>query len=224
MSQFELESRSGLVPLFPLPDNCLLPGELQSFHIFEPRYRSMLSAALASDRLIALPRFRPGWPEAYYCNPEVEHRFGVGKIVSEVTLPDGTSDIVLRGIARVRLLEVVRSAPYRLARVAELPDSVADTAQLEWVQEELCRLLAREASDVSSPCYRAGLPAGPVTELAGRLARLVRFDPTTKQRMLEADDLADRLGLLLTCLCSGRCRSREIARPGPIRARKPFAN
>lgn len=224
MSQFELESRSGLVPLFPLPDNCLLPGELQSFHIFEPRYRSMLSEALASDRLIAMPRLRPGWPETYGCNLDVEHRFGVGKIVSEVTFPDGTSDIVLRGLARVRLLEIVRSSPFRLARVAELPDAVADATRLERVRTELCRMLEREAADVSSPCYRADLRTGPVTELAGQLARLVRFDPAAKQQMLEADDLADRLELLLTCLCTGRCRSLEISRPGPIRARRPFAN
>ena len=41
-----------LLPLFPLPNVLLLPETTLPLHVFEPRYRTMLSDALAGDRVI----------------------------------------------------------------------------------------------------------------------------------------------------------------------------
>ena len=44
----------GLVPVFPLPDVVFFPHTVLPLHIFEPRYRSMVRHADASDGLIAM--------------------------------------------------------------------------------------------------------------------------------------------------------------------------
>ena len=41
-------------PLFPLPGAVLLPRTRLPLHIFEPRYRAMVSEAMARDRLIGM--------------------------------------------------------------------------------------------------------------------------------------------------------------------------
>ena len=60
---------SGRVRLFPLPNLVLFPGVMQPLHIFEPRYRAMLEAALASDGLIAMSVLLDGWQQDYEGRP-----------------------------------------------------------------------------------------------------------------------------------------------------------
>ena len=45
---------SDLLPIFPLPSVVLFPGVFLPLHIFEPRYRTMVADALATDRLIGM--------------------------------------------------------------------------------------------------------------------------------------------------------------------------
>src|SRR5436190_442662 len=45
---------SDLLPLFPLPNVVLFPNVFLPLHIFEPRYREMVTDAVASDRLIGM--------------------------------------------------------------------------------------------------------------------------------------------------------------------------
>ncbi len=50
-----------ILPLFPL-DAVLLPQTHLPFHVFEPRYRTMLADALAGERLIGLHTLDPDAP------------------------------------------------------------------------------------------------------------------------------------------------------------------
>ena len=44
------------LPIFPLPDVQLFPHALLPLHVFEPRYRALTQAVLASSsRLMAIP-------------------------------------------------------------------------------------------------------------------------------------------------------------------------
>jgi Lon protease-like protein len=52
---------SDLLPIFPLPNVVLFPNVFLPLHIFEPRYRTMIADALASDRMIGMVLLKPGW-------------------------------------------------------------------------------------------------------------------------------------------------------------------
>ena len=67
---------SELLPIFPLPSVVLFPGVFLPLHIFEPRYREMVSDALATDRMIGMTLLRPGWEVDYDGCPPV---FGVDR-------------------------------------------------------------------------------------------------------------------------------------------------
>jgi Lon protease-like protein len=119
---------SGQVPLFPLPNAVLFPQAILPLHIFEPRYRQMTADALAGEQLIAMallrpviegaetPRPRPIWPTV-----------GLGRIVAHQQLADGRYYLVLRGLARARVLaEVPSDKLYRIGQLELCPDDEPD--------------------------------------------------------------------------------------------------
>ena len=76
----------------------------------------MLADALATHRCIAMALVVDGAREP----PPIAQVAGLGVIVEHETLPDGRSNIVLQGRARVVLDELPFVAPYRRARARVL--------------------------------------------------------------------------------------------------------
>src|SRR4051812_14777924 len=106
----------GTVRLFPLPNLVLFPQVGQPLHIFEPRYRRLTADALAGDRLIAMALLRPGWESDYEGRPAIHPVACVGKVVADQRLDDGRYNLLLRGLARARVLaEGQTDRPYRSA-------------------------------------------------------------------------------------------------------------
>ncbi|HZZ81753.1 MAG TPA: LON peptidase substrate-binding domain-containing protein, partial [Gemmataceae bacterium] len=113
---FPLAGFDGKVRLFPLPNLVFFPQVMQPLHIFEPRYRQMTADALEGDRFIALVLPRPGWEKEYAGKPEIHSVACLGRILAEHKLDDGRFNILLRGIARIRILE--EATTDKLYRVA----------------------------------------------------------------------------------------------------------
>src|SRR5215831_12940638 len=103
------------VPVMTLPNATLFPQALLPLYIFEPRYRRMLADALHSNRMFSVAMQRPGntretpLPVA-----------GLGLIRVSVAHRDGTSHLILQGLARVELQDAVRYKPYRVQRIKAL--------------------------------------------------------------------------------------------------------
>ena len=57
------------IPLFPLPNVVLFPNVFLPLHIFEDRYRDMVTDALVEDRIIGMVLLRPGWEDNYEGRP-----------------------------------------------------------------------------------------------------------------------------------------------------------
>src|SRR5437899_1594232 len=137
LSQF-----SGTVRLFPLPNLVLFPQVVQPLHIFEPRYRQMTADALDDDRLLAMALLQPGWESGYDGRPAIYPVACVGRIMAEQRLDDGCYNLLLRGLARVRVLhELPGDQLYRSAAVEAVPEApVADA-----VESDRLRRLLEEA-------------------------------------------------------------------------------
>lgn len=118
----------GKARLFPLPNLVFFPHVMQPLHIFEPRYREMTADALAGDRLIALVLPKPGWEKDYADKPALHEVACLGRIMAEQRLDDGRFNILLRGMARIRIRkEIACEKLYRMARCDLLDDfPVAD--------------------------------------------------------------------------------------------------
>src|SRR5579863_302620 len=103
------------VPVMTLPNAILFPQALLPLYIFEPRYRRMLVDSLDTDRMFSVSMQKPG-----RTRETPSPVAGLGLIRVSVGHHDGTSHLVLQGIARVELAETVRYKPYRVQRIRAL--------------------------------------------------------------------------------------------------------
>src|SRR5215212_8838359 len=95
------------VPIMTLPNATLFPQALQPLYIFEPRYRQMLAEALQTNRMFAVAMQKPG-----NTRERPAPIAGLGLIRVAVKHSDGTSHLILQGLARVELEDAVRYRPY----------------------------------------------------------------------------------------------------------------
>jgi ATP-dependent Lon protease len=108
------------ISVMTLPNTAFFPQALMPLHIFEPRYRQMLKEALATHRLFAIAGIDPKRAEdATLFEPA--HRIAtVGIVRACQKAENGTSNLLLQGLARVAFTEIVREHPYRIARIQAL--------------------------------------------------------------------------------------------------------
>ncbi|QDU31556.1 Lon protease [Anatilimnocola aggregata] len=118
-----LQSFSGRVRLFPLPNLVLFPHTVQSLHIFEPRYVEMVEESLAGDQLLAPVWLQPGWERSYDGRPPVAPVACLGRIISHHRLPDGRINLLLQGMRRAAIRrELPATRAFRQAEVDLLDD------------------------------------------------------------------------------------------------------
>jgi Lon protease-like protein len=188
------------IPIFPLPNAVLFPNVFMPLHIFEARYRTMVSEALADDRIIGMVLLKPGYEADYEGRPPVFPIGCAGLITHSEPLPDGRFNIVLRGIEKFRVTDESSTKPYRLAHVDPIPEPVPepDRVVLRRQRQRLEALLAaaieRSGSEPRFP------PAVADEDLVNALAQYLALDPLERQALLERDGVLDRCHALIELL------------------------
>jgi Lon protease-like protein len=200
------------MPVFPLPAVVLFPGALMPLHIFEPRYRTMLADSLATNRCLAMGFIIDGSAEGLQGAPRVARVAGVGSIVHHAPLPDGRSNIVLKGRARVWLDELPFVPPFRRARARILDDVPTPVSNVE--RTGLVAAAAACAAACGRPDFE--LPGGIAPgEIADLCAHQLVADPTARQRTLEELDIAARVRLVTAALAEQMGMSPRSSRGKP---------
>jgi Lon protease-like protein len=183
------------VPVMVLPGAVLFPHALMPLFIFEPRYRAMLRHCLERDRMFCMATMKPGITEAR--NPDdFHHVAGIGLVRACVGHDDGTSHLMLQGLARVEFRGFLQDAPFRIAEVRELTSPAEPSpeapALISAIRTQCADMVAsgitqREAFDEQLAQVRD--PAV-FCDLA---AHTFLRDPRHRQAVLEAIDLIERL-------------------------------
>jgi len=125
------------IPVMILPNVTLFPQAMLPLYIFEPRYRRMLADALHGNRMFAMAMQKPG-SKRETASPVA----GLGIVRVSVGHRDGTSHLILQGVARVELAEAVRYKPYRVHRVKPLPSPPCDSVMVDALLIKVRELLA----------------------------------------------------------------------------------
>ena len=213
------------VPVMTLPHATLLPQAFLPLYIFEPRYRQMLRDSLGSARMFSVAMQKPG-----RVRESPSPIAGLGLIRGSVEHEDGTSHLLLQGIARVELVETVRYKPYRIQRIRPLEsppsNDVAVDALLAKVRELLDDRVKLGLSfcppflqDPKAPPLLPGLPPAESLEFLdqvtdpGQVADLVSgavlASPAERQTILETVHLESRLKHLIHFLMAEIRRKRK---------------
>lgn len=111
------------VPLYPVAERVLFPRALAPLHVHELRYRTMVRDVLSKGRTIALALLKPGWEGKDRSTRETFDLVCLARFEQVEWLPNDCYDLRLLGIARARIVRVVREFPYRSVRVEPLPQA-----------------------------------------------------------------------------------------------------
>lgn len=194
----QIEASLSRLAVFPLPSAVLLPSEVLPLHIFEPRYREMLEDVLAEGRALAIAQLAPGWEGEYEARPAIEPICGVGLIVRHERLADGRYNILLKGIARVRVeAELPPRKLYREVRATLLHDLPLPESGFEESAESVRRMLfalcaARPGPAANALAQLASRAVG-ASALADLVAAALLADAPRRRRALVTLDVGERL-------------------------------
>ena len=120
---FDPQKFSGRLRLFPLPDLVMFPHVMQPLHVFEPRYRDLVAAAVADDHFVGMALLNPGWESNYEGRPSIGRVACLTRIASCRQLADGRYNLFVLGLQRVEIVhELPPDQPFREAEVRLLDD------------------------------------------------------------------------------------------------------
>jgi Lon protease-like protein len=173
------------IPLFPL-GLVLLPGMPLPLHIFEERYKRMISECMAGNTVFGIVLFDGKAMQAAGCTARVVHVLH--------RYEDGRLDILTRGERRFILHELIERKPYMEAWVEYFDDDPEEEAgDLKAVTETGLSLL-HELAETGFPTGIADWPdLSDPRQLSFAIAALDEITPREKQRFLEMRSSEKRL-------------------------------
>jgi Lon protease-like protein len=184
--------------LFPL-NTVLFPGATLHLHVFEPRYKQMISECLERGEAFGVTLIREG-DEAG--DPEITpYEVGTTAEIGEVVpLEAGRYFISTTGRRRFRVLNVVSRDPYLLAEVEFLSDEAPrDVSHLHSLVDEIhgvFREYLQLLVDFSGVQAEIDLPSDPI-DASYLIGDALQVADPMKQRLLELSDAEARLSVEL---------------------------
>jgi Lon protease-like protein len=190
------------VPVMPLPGAVLFPHALLPLYIFEPRYREMLEHALHHHRMFSVTLIKPSCPD-WRAPEDFFHLATVGLIRACVGRGDGTSNLILQGLQRVRFADFKQQSPFPIAKIDIVQSHDEQTVETEALAEKVLELyskLKRDGRRLPAKVDRYLSQLNDMEMLADLIASTFVNDPLRRQHLLEKSSLNQRLRLLITYL------------------------
>jgi len=189
-------NRTMEMPIFPLKNVVLFPGMVLPLHIFELRYREMISRCVEEKIPFGVTLIAEGQEVGASAQP---YQIGTAaRIVRSDRLEDGRLNITTVGTQRFRILELHHDRSYLTAQVAQYPVTNGATRRAAELSDrvrpqviEYIELLSK-ASKTKLQLDR--LPEDPLT-LAFLIAISLQVNATDKQQLLEAPGVPEILAL-----------------------------
>jgi uncharacterized protein len=195
MPTIHLPERCGVMLL---PDCTLFPHGGLPLHIFEPRYRRMLEEALEGDCFFAVARLTgEEAADPSLCTAPVGT---IGLVRASREQEDGTSQLLLHGVMRMRFTEWHDDRPYPYASVepvvsvfAPETQAVAAMKTLRGAVEDAIRPLPEEVkTGVFALLDRADEP-GLMTDI---VCQQFIHEPDLRQHLLEMESVGARIPVI----------------------------
>lgn len=190
------------VPVMPLPGALLFPHALLPLYIFEPRFREMLEHALQQQRMFCVALVRPERRE-WRTTSDFHRVAGLGLIRACVGRGDGTSNLILQGMRRVRFTAFEQEHPFPIARIEPIELPSHSSPQIDALSAKVLELY-RQLRDAGRRFpekvdeYLSELSDPEM--LADLMAATFISDAARRQQLLEEIDVARRLRLVVEYL------------------------
>ena len=192
------------LPIFPLPDLTFFPHTMLPLHIFEARYRAMITDCLSRDRRLAVVGLRPGYEASYEGRPAVYGVMGVGRIVQWERMATGRFNLLLQGECRARIdRELPADTLYRMVAATPLEETGADAPEVAALSSRVRSRAAQILATVGRSGVELQATLDALTEpgrLCDQIASTLIPSSSTRQSLLEDLHVERRLERLAAAL------------------------
>ncbi len=193
-----------VLSVLPIKDTVLFPLVVMPLIVSRESSMRLVDDAVVSDsRIIALSTLKD--PNVENPQPSDIHEIGVAAAIHTMLRLPEHQRLIVQGIKRIRIKEVVQTEPYIRARVEEVPDvrDWADDLEIEALRRnvatafrkvvELSPNLSDELQNIATSVTKPGV-------LADTIALYLPIDIQEKQALLEINGTRERLLRLLAIL------------------------
>ncbi|MBW8059235.1 MAG: endopeptidase La [Solirubrobacterales bacterium] len=200
------------LPVLPLRETVTFPETLTPLAVGQERSIKLVNDVLGANRMLAMVAARD--PENEEPGPGDLYEVGVvGVVARMLKVPDGTIRILVQGTRRVRLGPYVTEEPYLVARIAELPDVVEESPELEALTRNVQTTFSEIIEQIPYLPEELQMAVANIDDpatLGHLIAGALRISIEEKQQLLEEIDIAARLRRLSQILA----RELEVVQLG----------
>ncbi len=194
------------LPVLPLSDTVLFPFTALPIAVGQPRSIRLVDDVMRGNRLLALVAQRQ--PTAEPPTFDDLYRVGTAGLIHQLArTPDGGVRLMVQGLERVRLLEMVGADPYLVARIELAKETSLEPTEAEALRHAVLEIFRRlvQITDLPDQLAAAAETVVDPRQLAYFVASVVPVDMAARQQLLELDPLTAKLRRLVDLL------QREVA-------------
>ncbi len=192
------------LPILPVKDMSMFPRMVMPMLVGEDRHQRLVDDVVSGNKLVGLIALRPDQRAEEVASPGQLHGVGVAVQVLKMSREEGEGTrLVAQGLSRFRLLELIRTEPYLLGRVAPAPDVPSDDLETMALVSNL-RGQFKRVIDLAPylptelQAIAANLEdAGPLCDM---VASALNLAPEERQSVVEALEVKERLRRVTTLL------------------------
>ncbi len=176
------------LPLFPL-NIVVFPGEKLNLHIFEPRYKQLITECLQQNSTFGMPS---------YINNQVTTIGTEIKILSiEKTYPKGEMDIKTQGVRLIRILDFYKQAPNKFYPAGSVENIVNQDQEDQHLKLQITECLRQMYSMLGIEKLYLNLPSDyKIFDIAHHLS----LSTEQEYELLQSENEVARQNLVLTHL------------------------
>lgn len=181
------------ISIFPLSGAIIFPSMQLPLHIFESRYRDLVSDSLARDRKIGIIQ-----PKGQGNHPPLFNIGCLARIHDVEALDDGRYNIILEGVQRFSVINELNVTTSFRQVEAKLWDEDEMGETLSLAERASIEIESRRFAD--SQGYSVDWAAVSQLDdysLVNAIAQIAPFDFAAKQALLEARGLSDRADIIV---------------------------
>ena len=183
-----------ILPVLPLKDSVIYPHIIVPLLISEENLVKLIDDALAADRLVAAVAQKE---EVDYPKPDQLYQISTAAaIIRMLKLPDGSVQLFMQGVQRIRIVEYVQEGPYLKAKVEKVQEIVEESVEIEGLARNVLNLfknMVSMAPYLPNEIFIAAMNIAEPNNLSDFIASNINISVQEKQELLEALDVKERL-------------------------------
>ncbi|MGI8587559.1 MAG: endopeptidase La [Chloroflexia bacterium] len=197
----DLEIPSEL-PIMPLKDTVIWPFVGAPLAVGQERTLKLIDDAVVGNRLVGFVASKDATVDNP--GPEDAYRVGVvGAIMRMMRMPNGTMQLAVQGLERIRIEEYTQTAPYLKARIRLAPDIIETGMEMDALSRNLKGLFGRLVNllpHLPEELATVVLNIDNPRQLVYLIASALRMDLELRQAIIETDSVRSKMEKLTNFL------------------------